>query len=165
MEGWSTGRILRAALTLMLFGTAVVCIFSDPMVDVISGLSGYLGVPAFYTSFIVTPLASNASELISSLMFASKKKVSNISLSLAALAGAAIMNASLVLGVFCVLVAFTGIPWAFSAEVICILAVTLAVGILGATRTTYPAWMALPILALYPVAIALVAILEHFGLQ
>ena len=36
---------------------------------------------AFYVSFIVTPLASNASEILASLSFASKKKTRNLSMS------------------------------------------------------------------------------------
>ena len=35
---------------------------------------------AFYVSFVVTPLCSNASELVSSLVFASKKKKENVSM-------------------------------------------------------------------------------------
>ena len=38
---------------------------------------------AFYVSFVVTPLCSNASELVSSLIFASKKKKENISMTYA----------------------------------------------------------------------------------
>ena len=38
------------------------------------------GIPAFYVAFCVTPFASNASELVSSLMFARRKRRKNISL-------------------------------------------------------------------------------------
>ena len=38
---------------------------------------------AFYVSFVVTPLCSNASELVSSLIFAAKKKKENISMTFA----------------------------------------------------------------------------------
>ena len=37
-------------------------------------------IPAFFVAFCVTPLASNASELVSSLVFASRKRMKNISL-------------------------------------------------------------------------------------
>ena len=37
-------------------------------------------IPPFFVAFCVTPLASNASELVSSLYFASRKHVKNISL-------------------------------------------------------------------------------------
>ena len=38
------------------------------------------GIPAFYVAFCVTPFASNASELVSSIIFASRKQKKNISL-------------------------------------------------------------------------------------
>lgn len=37
-------------------------------------------VAVFYLSFVVTPLCSNASELLSSLVFASKRKIVNTSM-------------------------------------------------------------------------------------
>ena len=37
-------------------------------------------IPAFYVAFVVTPYASNASELVSSLIFAMRKHKKNISL-------------------------------------------------------------------------------------
>jgi Ca2+/Na+ antiporter len=54
----------------------------------------------FFVSFIITPFCSNASELISSLIFASKKKVENASLTYSQLYGAATMNNTLCLGIF-----------------------------------------------------------------
>ncbi|KAE9066213.1 hypothetical protein PF010_g27893, partial [Phytophthora fragariae] len=49
---------------MMFLGTALVLLFSDPMVDVLSEVGARTGIPAFYVSFVVAPLASNASELI-----------------------------------------------------------------------------------------------------
>ena len=63
----------------MIIGVLVVTLFSDPMVNVLNELSVMIEavwkvtIPPFYISFIVTPLASNASELISAIMFAKKK--------------------------------------------------------------------------------------------
>jgi hypothetical protein len=37
-------------------------------------------IPAFYVAFVLAPFASNASELVSSLIFASRKQKKNISL-------------------------------------------------------------------------------------
>ena len=37
-------------------------------------------IPAFYVAFVVTPYASNASELVSSIIFAMRKHKKNISL-------------------------------------------------------------------------------------
>ena len=40
-------------------------------------------MPAFTVGFVLTPLASNASELVSSLKFAARKRITNMSLTLA----------------------------------------------------------------------------------
>lgn len=64
--------------------------------DSISTLSKLIdpsGKAQFYISFIITPIASNASELISSLIFARKKKRTITSVSMSALLGAATMVA------------------------------------------------------------------------
>lgn len=143
----------------MVIGTAVVTVFSDPMVDSISAFSQYSGFPAFYVSFIVTPFASNASELISSLMFAMKKRKVNSSITYAQLYGAATMNNTLGLGVFCAMVYFRGLSWSFSAEVIAILVAQSVVAVL-AMRRTIPMWMLIPSVILYPLSLALVAFME-----
>jgi hypothetical protein len=41
---------------MMLVGTAVVLLFSDPMVDVLSSIGDRLNVGAFYVAFILSPL-------------------------------------------------------------------------------------------------------------
>ena len=41
------------------------------------------GIPAFFVGFVLTPLASNASELLSSLKFAGRKQQRNASLTFA----------------------------------------------------------------------------------
>ena len=66
-------RVLQRSLYQMLAGTVLVLLFSDPMVDVFAELGNRTGVPAFYVSFVLAPLASNASELISAYNYAQKK--------------------------------------------------------------------------------------------
>jgi len=91
-SGGSTVSILAWSLTFMIGGTLAVSVFSDPMVTVITDFGDNIGIGAFYISFVITPFCSNASELISSLMFASKKRKKNSSLTFSALYGAATMN-------------------------------------------------------------------------
>jgi hypothetical protein len=69
------------------------------------------------------------------------------------------MNNTLCLAVFCAMVYFRGLQWSFSAEVTAILAVQCVVGVM-AMRRTMPLKMAWISMALYPLAIALVALLE-----
>ena len=73
-------QLLKKGVSLLLLGTLMVTIFSDPMVEVINNFGNTIGVPPFYVSFVVTPLASNASEVISALVFAKKKSQKGLEL-------------------------------------------------------------------------------------
>jgi len=157
--------ILLRSFKLMGVGTALVLLFSDPMVDVMSEVGAVLGVPPFYISFILAPLASNASELIASYSYAMKKTTKTITISLTSLEGAAIMNNTFCLGIFLALVYFRQLQWKFSAETISILFVELCM-VYVATRKVQTVRMAFFVLSLFPVSLLLVATLENvFGLD
>lgn len=66
-------RILLRSVGMMGLGTVLVLLFSDPMVAVLSELGKRLHISAFYVSFVLAPMASNASELIASYNYAKKK--------------------------------------------------------------------------------------------
>jgi Ca2+/Na+ antiporter len=154
---------LKSVLQLGI-GVALVVVFSDPMVSVLTSLTdknnhSYLPIKAFYVSFVVTPICSNASELVSSLIFAMKKKKINISMTYAQLYGAAIMNNTLCLAVFMALVIFRNLQWEYSAETLVIVVVEIVVGLIG-YRKTYRIWLGIPIALLYFVSIGMVAFLE-----
>ena len=153
---------LFVAIGLMIAGTAIVTIFSDPMVDVLADFSVKTGIPAFYVSFLITPYCSNASELVSSLIMAAKKKKENTSMSISQVYGACTMNNTMGLGVFFALIFFRGLIWEYTAETISILLVTFIVGMIGAFKTTWKLWWSLIILAIYPLSLLLVWVIEHF---
>lgn len=152
---------IRAAY-MMFIGTALVLIFSDPMVDVLSEIGARTGIPAFYVSFAVAPLASNASELIASYNYALKKTSKTISISVSALLGAACMNNTFCLGIFAALMYFKagGLVWEFSAETLAILLVELIIGVI-ALKKTQRLFDALIVFSLYPLSIVLVYLLEN----
>ena len=143
-------------------GTLLVIVFSDPMVDVMSNVGTRLEVPPFYVAFCLAPLASNASELIASLAYAGKKTRKTITVSLSALEGAACMNNTFCLAIFMALIYFKELAWKFSAETISILIVELCIALLAAC-STQKLWHAIIALALFPLSIALVAVLEANG--
>jgi Ca2+/Na+ antiporter len=153
------------ACGLLLLGTVVCTVFSDPMVDVISNVGLKLNISPFYISFVVTPLASNASEVIAGLIFAKKKTTESISLTLSTLHGAATMNSTLSLCIFMSLIYFRALSWSFSAEVITVVVVIVIVG-LNALKNNIKLWQAVIIGSLYPLSILFVYTLENlFGLD
>lgn len=80
------------AFRMLAIGTIIVIYFSDPMVDVMQEVAVRAGLPPFYVSFVLAPLASNASEVVASMYYAGKKTRKTMSVSLSALEGAASMN-------------------------------------------------------------------------
>lgn len=76
----SRRQIIGKAVLYLVAGAAVAAVFADPLVDAIGGFSKASGISPFFISFIATPLATNSSEAISSLIFAKRKRKKNISM-------------------------------------------------------------------------------------
>mmetsp|Transcript_5087 Transcript_5087/g.15387 ORF Transcript_5087/g.15387 Transcript_5087/m.15387 type:complete len:536 (-) Transcript_5087:575-2182(-) len=152
--------IKRRALFKLVLGTALVLVFSDPMVDVMSEIGARTGVPPFYVSFVLAPLASNASELIAAYYYALKKTSKTITISFAALEGAACMNNTFCLSIFMGLIFFRGIAWQYSAETISILLVQFLVALVACKRLQTLA-DAMLVLSFYPISVAVVYVLEN----
>jgi Ca2+/Na+ antiporter len=159
-------RIKNRAAWGMSLGTLLVLVFSDPMVGLLSELGKRIDVSAFYISFVLAPLASNASELVAGFNYAKKKTSKSITTSFSTLEGAAIMNNTFCLGIFLALVYFKNLAWEFSAETICILFVQVALAAQVVFRSVHRVLDGFVILSLYPVSLALVWVLENvFGMD
>jgi len=154
---------LTKSLAYMIVGLALVAIFSDPMVDVLTNFGAFLSIPPFYISFIITPMCSNASELIASIIFASKKTVVSSSMTYSQLYGAATMNATLGLGIFYTLIYARGLAWEFTAETLSILLVTWIVCGFSSFKKLYQTYWVIPNAMLYPLSLLFVWILEYFA--
>eukprot|EP01023_Acetabularia_acetabulum_P040635 TRINITY_DN3939_c0_g1_i2.p1 TRINITY_DN3939_c0_g1~~TRINITY_DN3939_c0_g1_i2.p1 ORF type:complete len:531 (-),score=102.84 TRINITY_DN3939_c0_g1_i2:1617-3209(-) len=157
----SKNTLITVAIIYLLIGTAICAVFSDPLVGSLSNFAGAAGIPAFYVAFVVSPLASNASELVSSFKFAAAKKKKNISLTFSQVYGAVTMNNTLGLGLFMLIIYLQGIQWTFSSEVIAIMFVTLIMGLLGGLKRTFPMYLGFVALCLYPLAIVIVYVLDE----
>merc|ERR1712093_921908 len=121
-------KILQRSFTLMGLGTGLVLIFSDPMVDVLSEIGVRTDVPAFYISFVLAPLASNASELVATYSYSQKRTQKSMTISLSTLEGAACMNNTFCLCIFFVVVYWKNLAWQFTAETITIVIIELIMG-------------------------------------
>lgn len=121
-----------------------------------------VNIAPFYVSFVLAPLASNASEVIASQYYASKKTSKTITVSLSALQGAACMNNTFCLAIFMGLIYFRGLAWQYTAETISILVVQYI--IFAMTReNAMSVRKGLIIISIFPLSIALVAGLEALG--
>eukprot|EP00287_Rhodomonas_sp_CCMP768_P023652 CAMPEP_0202847434 /NCGR_PEP_ID=MMETSP1389-20130828/75393_1 /ASSEMBLY_ACC=CAM_ASM_000865 /TAXON_ID=302021 /ORGANISM="Rhodomonas sp., Strain CCMP768" /LENGTH=68 /DNA_ID=CAMNT_0049525147 /DNA_START=1 /DNA_END=203 /DNA_ORIENTATION=- len=66
----------------------MVTVFADPMVGAVDSFASATNLNAFLVAFVVTPFTSNASEVVSSFIFAAKKRRRTISLTYSQIYGA-----------------------------------------------------------------------------
>jgi len=154
-------RVVFRSVWMMGLGTALVLVFSDPMVDCLSEWGTRLGVSPFYVSFVLAPFASNASELLSAYTYACKKTQKNITTSLSTLVGAACMNNTFVLGIFLALIYLQGLAWQFTAETIAMLLIQWIIGAVAIVCKKQTMVHAILILLCYPGCLGIVWFLEN----
>merc|ERR1719361_476095 len=145
----------------MGFGTLLVMVFSDPMVDLFGALGDQLGIGAFYVSFVLAPMASNASELVAASNYAAKKTMKSMTTSLSTLEGAAVMNNTFTTGVFFALIYLRGIAWEFQAETIVLVLIQIAIAIMMLNTKHQLLYHACLVFSFYPAALAVTWILEN----
>lgn len=68
------------AVLLLILGTIIAAAFADPLVDAVDNFSTATSIPSFFISFIALPLATNSSEAVSAIIFASRKRLRSASL-------------------------------------------------------------------------------------
>ncbi|KAK8527463.1 hypothetical protein V6N13_085293 [Hibiscus sabdariffa] len=152
------------AVLMLLLGTIIAAAFADPLVDAVDNFSSATSIPSFFISFIALPLATNSSEAVSAIIFASRKKQRTASLTFSELYGAVTMNNVLCLSVFLALVYVRGLTWDFSSEVLVILIVCVLMGAFASFRTSFPLWTCSIAYVLYPFSLGLVYVLDYvFG--
>lgn len=154
-------QVKKRAFSSMFWGSVLVLLFSDPMCDCLGLFADKIEVPKFYVSFLLAPLASNASELVSAMKLAQKRTLSSMVQSLSTLEGAAIMNNTFCLGIFLVLIVWKGLAWQFSAETISIIAIQVVIGVIVLLKDTEKLFDGVLILLLYPLALLIVYVLEN----
>ncbi|KAJ6301733.1 hypothetical protein OIU77_015947 [Salix suchowensis] len=149
------------AAMMLLAGAVIAAAFADPLVDAVDNFSDATSIPTFFISFIALPLATNSSEAVSAIIFASRKKVKTASLTFSEIYGAVTMNNVLCLSVFLALVYFRELTWDFSAEVLVICIVCIVMGAFASFRTTFPLWTSFLAFFLYPFSLVLVYVLDY----
>lgn len=134
------------------------------MVDVMQEIANRIHISPFYVSFALAPLAANASEVLASQYYAAKKTTKTITVSFSALLGAAAMNNTFCLSIFMGIIYFRELAWKYTAETIAIVSCQIFMYLMT-KYSIMTAFQGLIILAFFPLSIALVALLESFGLD
>lgn len=155
--------IKRRAFGMLLLGTVLGISFSDPMVSVMEEIATRLNIPAFYVSFLLAPLALNASEVMASQYYARKKTHKTITVSLTALEGVVAMNNTFCLSIFMGLIFFRRLAWQYTAETIAIVAVEFIMFAVAVWCKTLNVARALIIIAIFPLSLAMIATLKSLG--
>ncbi|KAM5578267.1 sodium/calcium exchanger NCL-like [Rosa sericea] len=151
------------AVLMLLLGTIVAAVVADPLVDAVDNFSTATSIPTFFVSFVILPFVSS-SEIVSTLIFVSRKKQRTASLAYSAIYGSVTMSNILSLAVFLALVYIRNLTWSFSSEVLVIIIVCILMGVVAGFRTTFPVWMCFGAVVLYPLSLLLVYILQYvFG--
>lgn len=153
-------RIKIRSAWMMGVGTVTVILFSDPMVDVLNEWGNRMKINPFYVSFIVAPLASNASELLAAYTYAAKKSQKAITTSISTLVGAACMNNTFCLAIFFSLICGKGLAWQFKAETTAIVLVQWIIGILAIQSQTHSVARGAVIFSMYFFCLLLVYVTE-----
>ena len=141
-------RIIMRAFTMMIAGTLLVILFSDPIVDLLDVFGTRTHINSFYISF----------------NYAAKQTIKASTISICTLQGSAIMNNTVCLGVFLLIIAIRGLQWTFAAETIAVLVVEICI-VCVSLKTTQTLWTALLVLLLYPLSLVIVFVLEKCGLD
>jgi Ca2+/Na+ antiporter len=154
-------QIKIRAFTKMGIGTALVLVFSDPTVDVMAEIGIRLDISPFYVSFILAPIASNATELLAAYRLASRQTRKTMTAALSTLLGAGIMNNTFCLAIFLGLVYCRDLAWEFSAETISIFVIEAMIGLAAYFKKYMITRDGILVLCCYPLALAIVWVLEN----
>lgn len=142
-------------------GLLLVLIFSDPMVGVMNELGSVLGISNFYIGFTLAPIASNASELLATYAYASKKTISGIQTAHSTCLGAGCMNNTFCLSIFLALIITnSSLTWSFTAETMSILIIEIII-VITLIKKVHTVLTAIFIVCLYPLTIVLVYLMNN----
>jgi Ca2+/Na+ antiporter len=156
-------QIKSRAFIMMLIGTVICFVVSDPMVDVFTELARRLDVSSFFVTFLLAPLASNATELIAAYNYAKKKTTKSITISLSTLLGAACLNNTFSLGIFLFIIWWKSIVLDYFAEFSAIVFVQCVLWYMCQTRKVYSLLDGYFVLALFPLSLGVVSLLQAYG--
>ncbi|XP_016571827.1 sodium/calcium exchanger NCL2 isoform X2 [Capsicum annuum] len=151
------------SLFQVILGVAILTLCADPIMDNIIRLAQAIGVPSFFLSFVIVPLAVNARTAITAITLlssANKQSSTTSSLTFSEIYVGVIMNN--IMGMSTVLTVLYGkdLRWEYSAEVLVSMVICAVIGAFAFIRTTYPLWICIVAFLFYPIALVLLYIFQ-----
>ncbi|KAH8518861.1 hypothetical protein H0E87_000644 [Populus deltoides] len=148
------------AIMSMVLGAAILSVLAEPLTQSVQNFSEDAGIPSFFVSFVLAPLATNARAATSAITTACRKKSITTSLTFSEIYGGVFMNNVLGCSVLLFLVYARGLTWEFSAEVLVVL-ITCAIMCLAVSfRSDFPLWTSVMAFLLYPFSLFLVYVFK-----
>ncbi|KAG6793682.1 hypothetical protein POTOM_002897 [Populus tomentosa] len=144
------------AIMSMVLGAAILSVLAEPLTQSVQNFSEDAGIPSFFVSFVLVPLATNARAATAAITTACRKKSIATSLTFSEIYGGVFMNNVLGCSVLLFLIYVRGLTWEFSAEVLVVL-ITCAIMCLAVSfRSDFPLWTSFMAFLLYPFSLLLV---------
>ncbi|RQO85840.1 hypothetical protein POPTR_001G375400v4 [Populus trichocarpa] len=144
------------AIMSMVLGVAILSVLAEPLTQSVQNFSEDAGIPSFFVSFVLAPLATNARAATSAITTACRKKSITTSLTFSEIYGGVFMNNVLGCSVLLFLVYARGLTWEFSAEVLVVLITCAIMSLAVSFRSDFPLWTSFMAFLLYPFSLFLV---------
>ncbi|KAF7849242.1 hypothetical protein BT93_L1047 [Corymbia citriodora subsp. variegata] len=148
------------SISLLLLGVIILGVLAEPLISSVQSFSKSAGIPSFFISFILVPLATNARGATAAIKAARHKKERTTSLTFSEIYGEVFMSNMLGFCVLLSLIYARDLTWEFSAEVLVVLIVCGVVGLIASFRSTFPIWTSILAYLLYPLSLLLVYVLD-----
>ncbi|KAK4721200.1 hypothetical protein R3W88_011433 [Solanum pinnatisectum] len=154
--------ICKSVLQVIL-GIAILTLCADPIMDNIIRLASAIGVPSFFLSFVIVPLAINARTAITAITLlssANQQSCTTSSLTFSEIYVGVIMNNIMGMSTVLTVLYAKDLRWEYSPEVLVSMVICGVTGSFAFTRTTYPLWTCIVAFLFYPIALVLLYILQ-----
>ncbi|KAF7822664.1 sodium/calcium exchanger NCL-like [Senna tora] len=149
------------AMINVVVGIIILSLLAEPLITSVQKFAEQAGIPSFFVSFILVPLATNFREATSAIKEASHKKRSNTSQTIYEIYGAVFMNNILGFSAISTLIYMREISWEFSAEVLVVAIVCSIMGLTASFRPTFPLWTSFGAYLLYLLSLVLVYVIKY----
>ncbi|KAH0682440.1 hypothetical protein KY285_022160 [Solanum tuberosum] len=147
--------ICKSVLQVIL-GIAILTLCADPIMDNIIRLASAIGVPSFFLSFVIVPLAINARTAITAITLlssANQQSCTTSSLTFSEIYVGVIMNNIMGMSTVLTVLYAKDLRWEYSPEVLVSMVICAVTGSFAFTRTTYPLWTCIVAFLFYPIAL------------